>query len=564
MSHPIVFWHNGVASWLKGERKWICMGEIFGICKPYLKKYMALLGLYIGISIFVSLFSLVTPTITGSFIDQLVRNSNASFLYRYCAVFAAISLGQILLGYVSGRMYIRLQMSMGFAFNRDMVQHVHKVSLKHIEKQDPAYLSQRINNDTNNLVIFCISVIQNIIINAMTILFPFAILYYYNHQIAWIVLAMTVFYLLVYRFTKKPLYGANLKYQEAQSCFFGKLNEQIDMAKFIKVHAILNIFIQRLENSFQQFLAVALHRQNVSYLFSGLDGTIAALMQICLFLIGGFAVLQKSLSVGQFTVVSTYFSMLLSSARYFLGLGKSIQENRVAYTRTREIQKIPEQTNGQEMLDQIRAIRMENVAFSYGERWVFQDYNLELHAGKMYGISGINGSGKTTLISLLLGLYVSDHKGGIYYNDRPLGDLDMIELRQKKIGVAEQEPTLVADTLEYNLSLGNEKVDQNQFQFLAEKLGLTHYMDHLHQGLQTEINSGSDNLSGGEKQKLAIIRALLKDPDVLVLDEPTSAMDVQSRSSFLQYLNEIKKGKIIVIVTHDADVLKACDANISL
>ena len=120
-------------------------------------------------------------------------------------------------------------------------------------------------------------------------------------------------------------------------------------------------------------------------------------MQICLFLIGGFAVLQKSLSVGQFTVVSTYFSMLLSSARYFLGLGKSIQENRVAYTRTREIQKIPEQTNGQEMLDQIRAIRMENVAFSYGERWVFQDYNLELHAGKMYGISGINGSGKTTL-----------------------------------------------------------------------------------------------------------------------------------------------------------------------
>ena len=164
------------------------MGEIFGICKPYLKKYMALLGLYIGISIFVSLFSLVTPTITGSFIDQLVQNSNASFLYRYCAVFAAISLGQILLGYVSGRMYIRLQMSMGFAFNRDMVQHVHKVSLKYIEKQDPAYLSQRINNDTNNLVIFCISVIQNIIINAMTILFPFAILYYYNHQIAWIVL----------------------------------------------------------------------------------------------------------------------------------------------------------------------------------------------------------------------------------------------------------------------------------------------------------------------------------------------------------------------------------------
>lgn len=126
------------------------------MCKPYFKKHLPLLIAYIAICIFTSLFSLVTPAITGSFIDMLTHASNSQALWSYCIIFIIINILQTVFGYINGRMYVQLQMSMGFDFNKDLVQHVQHVSLQFVEKQDASYLSQRINNDANNLVIFCI------------------------------------------------------------------------------------------------------------------------------------------------------------------------------------------------------------------------------------------------------------------------------------------------------------------------------------------------------------------------------------------------------------------------
>ena len=536
------------------------MLKIFHFCKKYLSENVLFLYLYVVLCIFSSLFSLLLPITTGNFIDMLASYSSFRHITYYCTLFIIINLLQIISGYFSGRLYTKLQMNMGYSFNRDMIQHMQRVSLRYLKTKDAAYLSQRINNDTNNLVIFCIGVVQNVIINLLTLLFPLMILYQYNASISWAVAGMVLLYFISYRLTRQPLYGVNLKFQEAQSAFFSRLNEQLKMAKFIKLQAIAETFISRLQSSFDHLLSAALRRQKISYLFTSLDGMIATLMQIGLFFIGGYAVIQGDLTIGQFTVVSTYFSMLLSAVRYFFGLGKTVQESRI-----KELQDIPEQVWGDKTIEKISTITVSDLSFGYEGKQIFTRYNLEFIKGNLYAIVGDNGSGKSTLINLLMGIYTGEFEGEIFYNHIPLQQLNLPLVLRNQMGIAEQEPSLLAASLAYNLTLDEQMhISRDNIEELSAILGLQDFFSQLPQGLDSQVNTTTDNLSGGEKQKIAIMRSLLKDPDVLILDEPTSAMDYKSQKEFINYLYKIKNEKIIIMISHDFSIVDKCDFCIKL
>jgi len=135
---------------------------------------------------------------------------------------------------------------------------------------------------------------------------------------------------------------------------------------------------------------------------------------------------------------------------------------------------------------------------------------------------------------------------------------DMYDLRNRTIGISEQEPTLLADTVAYNLALdkpGLLHTNKELLDKLITSLGLETYFDSLPDRLDTQINESSANISGGEKQKLSILRALLKTPDVIILDEPTSALDSASKLALRTYLNKIKEDKIIIVITHDKEFI---------
>lgn len=242
-----------------------------------------------------------------------------------------------------------------------------------------------------------------------------------------------------------------------------------------------------------------------------------------------------------------------------------MQESKVAYTRIMQIQTTPIEVNGSCFPQKLESVVMKDVTFSYDGNNVFNAYNLVLESGKIYALSGRNGSGKSTLINLLLGLYISEYEGDIYFNGIPLHQLDMLRIRKEKISLVEQEPILIPDTIKYNLTLKDKaSIDIDEFRMLTKKIGLTNYLENLSNGIESEINFDANNLSGGEKQKLAIIRALIKHPDFLILDEPTSAMDLQSSTNLIEYLNEIKRDKIILLVTHDTNIIRSCDVQIHL
>jgi len=534
------------------------MKKIFSFCNRYLLKHKWRLFFYITLCVIISASSLLSPYIIGDFIDNLMREDDISFIFRYFALFAGINVSSLLLGYVSGRLYVKLQTRLGYTFNRDFIRKLQHAPLSFTSKQDSAYLNQRINNDVNALIIFCIGIIQSILVNTVLVAVSLILIFSFHPILATILLGIAAIYFTFYALYKKVLYRASHAYQESQSKFFAKLNEQLFNIRFIKLHSLFEHFISRLNHSFEILLGNALKYQQANYIYGGLDKLVMVAAQLVLLLFGGMEIVSGRLTIGRFIIISSYFNMMLGAIRYFFGLGQTVLSNMVSYNRLQELAIVSQEPNGEHQLDEVCSVELKSISFAYGEAPVLRDVSITLTKGHIYILLGPNGAGKSTLVDVLLGLQNGNYTGQVLYNGLDIDHVDMYNVRNKHIGVSEQESILLADTLAYNISLEHPDVTETKKEMidsLVGILGLDTYISALPNGLGTIINEGAANVSGGEKQKLSILRAILKNPDVLVLDEPTSALDIESKAALKTYLNEIKKDKIIVIITHDKELV---------
>lgn len=506
-----------------------------------------------------SLTSIIAPYLSGNFIDQLIHQKSLKVIINYCTVLIVIFAFQLLLGYCSSILYIRMQMNMGFQFNRDVVNHVQDMPIAYIDNQDTTYLNKIINNDTNTIIIFSLTVFQNTLINIITIVIPLLIIWRMNQLITLALIVFVFLYVVLYCAMKGKVYRSNLRLSESQSRFFSKLQEQLSLLKFIKVHSIHNIIRERLNTDFAEVRKNAVKSQQISYIFSGLDSTIALATQIFIYAIGGILIINNLFTIGMFTIFYNYFQMMMSSVKFFFNLGKSYQDMLVSYNRLSAILNQKEDIQGDKKILSIESIHIRDVSFSYANKKILNNFNLELTKGIIYGITGVNGTGKSTLIDLMLGLYCENIQGDIIYNNLNIRQIDMSHLRHCKIGVSEQTPVLINGSIRYNLLLGKNDISDEAIMRQFELLNWDSLINSFPEKLDFVINEKNSNLSGGERQKLSIVRALLKDPDLLLFDEPTSALDLEGKKNYLSYIHTIKSKKIIVIVTHDKDVEIICD-----
>lgn len=413
---------------------------------------------------------------------------------------------------------------------------------------DSSYLTQRINNDSNSIIMFYIETIIQSIINLSVIVYSLFILSKTNIMI--ILIFLILLYLLVYKLFEKPLYEKSYEFMESQSEFFSNLTEQISFVKFIKIHSLKEFFSIRLSNNFKSFFEKAFAYQNTMYIFSSCDNIIHTIAQIVIYFFVGFEIIKGNLTIGMFTIIISYFSKMLNSIRYFFNIGKSYQNNLVSYNRIIDLFSIANQSNGEIKLNQVDKIEFKDIKFGYPGRDILNEMNLSFEKGKIYTIVGNNGSGKSTLVNLIMGVHIDSFDGNILFNDINIYDIDMEYARNHIISITEQEPYLISDTLNTNISIFN-KNNNNDIQNFIELLSLDKYISLLEDGMETVINEKGENISGGEKQKISLLRQFLKDTSVMIFDEPTSALDKDTKHKFYNYINEIKKDKIIILISHD-------------
>ena len=362
-------------------------------------------------------------------------------------------------------------------------------------------------------------------------------------------------YFFIYIGFKKRIYNCSYGMKEEKSNFFSRLQEQLEKIEFIKIHSMDSFFLNRLVASYQKLYRSIFKQQATIQAFANLEGIVGAISVCILLWIGGKKILTGDMQIGYFYMISVYFNMILEYGKEIVAYGQEYQEAYVSFERIKSILEIKEQSKGCIRLNEIKQIRIQDLNFAYDQKETIKSFSTNLKKGKVYGLKGENGCGKSTLIKILMGMYVDEYQGNIIWNDTEMRNLDMDYIREHVISVTEQEPTLIADTIYNNIAL-YRKLDVKCIQRAVDCFG-----DSIlkRDNWDLQINEKSSNISGGEKQKIAIIRQVVQDGQVMIFDEPTSAMDESGKKQFLQLIDQIKNHKIIIIVSHDNAILNTCD-----
>lgn len=532
------------------------MREIYNYLKGYLISMKRKILIFTALCILSSITSIVLPLIFGNFIDVLITAENNQLFTKFIIIFGCVGLISILLKYILSISYGIIQTKIAFMVNRDVIEHIQKTPLIRVLNIDSAYMTERINTDSNTITIFILSTFQNLIGNIITILSPIVFIFSFDLKLGMGIVVSILLYYIAYGYFKKPLYKINKMLIEERANFFSRLNEQISYIEFIKVNSLYREFLNRINSSFVSVYNAMINSNKLNAFFLSTDRLIMLISQVSIYIYGGLLVSKNKITIGQFTIVYSYYMMIINSSKFFFILGKSVQENLVSLARLTDIRDIEQEKNGSYSISDILKVQLSNLEFSYDNNnyIYYQDYIFR--KGYTYAIVGNNGSGKSTLIKLILGLF-SAEKGDIYYNNIPIKSLDILNVRKNLISIVEQDPILLADSFDNNISLLDSYEVDNSIRYNATKLLFPNKNKSI-RCMETSENIENE-LSGGERQKITLIRALTKKPKLLILDEPTSALDNDSSKKFLKYIEETKEERITIIITHDDNIANHCD-----
>lgn len=514
--------------------------------------YAVIIVWFWGVNVF-------TPYISGIYINHIVSGIEGRTFLLLIAIIAAAQILQILLRYVQALVTTKLNYRLIYQISNDLFQKIFVSDYKYYGAIDRSYYIDQINKDSNTVVSFFTSHVINFFLQSATILVSALFVYRADKLLCAIILSLLPFYVLTFHWNKHKMFDAKKAAKKAANAYFSRYSEQIQKLPYIKRNTLNEEMGNRLAFSLENLLQTTLHSVGVEYFFSNLNQVVIVTANLCIIGIGGYKVSTGALSVGYFSIINTYFNMIISSVSYFIGLAGSYQDAKVSYQRIRKIMEMPDEPHGFLCPDEIHRISVEDLSVSYHDNVILNHCNYTFQRGSIYGIRGQNGTGKTTLLNAITGIIAGEHSGTILFDGIDIGQLDMPKLRRQKISCLEQDPVMLNMTVREYLCFGldvTETLKANQDQ-LVQALGISHLLDK-------DMNESGSNFSGGEKQKLAMVRALSKESSLILLDEPTSALDKDSIASLMRILRQRKNNAIVILISHDPEVLAQCDVQIDI
>jgi len=535
--------------------------KIIIFMKRYIFKYKAETGAFILLSLALWVLSIISPFVVGSYIDNLVASTGAEIIYQAVIALAIIWTLQLILAYVKSMLAAKLNSRVSFNVQFGVIEHLKRLPMHYFSDKDSAYINQRVSSDSENVTRFVLGSVIGILSTILTLSFSLGIMFYLDFKLTLMASVIFPVYIFIYLKFRQPLYKLGYQLAEESDGFFARINKQLGNIKLIKQNAWGSHTGAELTTEFSSLFQTIMKNAKLGYVFNNADTLVKYITNMIIFIYSGFQIMAGEMTIGQFTMINSYSLMVISSMSMFLGFGRSYRNSLVAYDRIQDIYNVAQEENGTVCIDYINEITIKDLNYYYGERHVIKNLNTRFEKGKLYVIVGENGSGKSTLLNILSGM-AQDYSGNVFYNEFNLRELDMYYMRGQRIAIVEQEPNLYFETLKENITFDDNK--EQAIDYWIKKLDLCELIASLPNNIDYKISEKTANLSGGEKQRLAEVRAFVKDADVIIMDEPNSALDKWSLKLLCEILQEIKSTKIIIIVTHNQMMIDISDEIIDL
>ena len=509
--------------------------------------------------VFTSIISMLYPLVFGLLVDEVFYNKDLNF-------FIIIVIGYFAIYLVEQLLHLILNIIWPYQFHVYLLEirrAVYKkiISLKYekISTMPLGDLIGKVNWQSDAFVELLHRNLAYLFANTIKVALIIVIVFMVSPYLgALLLISVPISYYVSFILGKKigeKKVGANESYKNFQSWIFEMISgirdlKLIDAGKTVaeKCRGLLEIYNKKI----QVMTKAEIFSDRVCAL-------IAIITDISLYVISGILIYQDKITVGAFIAVISYFEVsnsLLKGINKYWGM---IHGNNVIIDDVIQILEAPVDENDKEKDIVISKgdISLKNLSFSYGEKKVLNNISVNIKAGERVAIVGKSGAGKSTIVNIMMGL-LSAEKGQVYIDSTDISEVNVKSIRNQ-LGIVQQEVFVFDGTIRDNLKIANENCSDDEMAEAIIKAGLGEYFENLENGLDTIVGQEGINMSGGEKQRIAIARLLLRNAKILIFDEPTSSLDSETESYVINVWNETIQNKTSIIIAHRLSTILNAD-----
>ena len=535
---------------------------------PYLKNYKKQVIIGPIFKLLEAIFELMVPLVMAKIIDIGVKNGDYGYVVK--SGFTLLILGFLGLFCALVCQYSAAKASQGFGtdLRNDLFSHINSLSHSEIDMVGTSSLITRLTNDVNQLQLAVAMFIRLafrapfIIIGsavmAMTLDLKLSIVFLFAIPL----ISLTLFWVMS---KSIPFYSNIQKKLDKISLI---TEENLEGARVIRAFSKEENEKKRFYNASDDFTVASINVSKISALLNPLTSIIMNFAIVAILWYGGYRVNIGALTQGQIIAFVNYMTQISLTLVVFANLVVIFTKAFASGERVQEILEINSSITDKNAkispVSNAPKVEFKNVSFSYkgSNKNSLSNANIKVNTGETIGIIGGTGSGKSTLINLIPRFY-DVTEGEVLVDGVNVKDYNLNSLRDK-IGIVPQKAALFSGSLRENMTLGNKNASDEEIKKAFDIAQASEFVNSLSEGLDTVILQGGKNLSGGQKQRLTIARALVKNPEILILDDSASALDFATDAKLRKAIKEGTKNMTVFIISQRATSIKNADKIIVL
>jgi ABC-type multidrug transport system fused ATPase/permease subunit len=445
--------------------------------------------------------------------------------------------------------------------------HLQQLSLNYYSEHDLGTLLSTLTADVQTIQSFASGSTLDIVVDLLTIFSMLAIMFWLNWDFTLIAVAITPFMLVIISRFKKAVKKAQKEVRKQQSNIVTVVQQGLESVRVIKAFGRQDLEEEELSVVSKATVDASLKARRVKAMLSPLVTVVVALCTAFVLWRSSSLILKGAMTAGSLTVFLSYLAQFFKPVKDLATMTNTIAQTAVGVDRIQAILNandvIPEKPDAIEPGALTGDIAFEKIVFGYNkDTCVLKDVSFKIGAGQMIGVVGPTGSGKSTIVSLIPRFY-DPQAGRVTIDGKDLRDLSVRGLRSQ-IAYVLQETVLFRGSVADNIAYGKGTATHDEIVEAAKLANADGFISQMPQGYDTLVGDRGDTLSGGQRQRIGIARAIIRDNPILILDEPTAALDSESEKLVMEALTRLMKGRTVITIAHRLSTIRDADKIIVL
>jgi ABC-type multidrug transport system fused ATPase/permease subunit len=504
----------------------------------------------------------LTPWLHHLIGPLLEQGSRLHVAFLAALAFVLIAVLQSIASYIDNYYTENVGQWVAHDLRMQMYQHLQRLSLGYYNTHETGTILSTLTTDIQTIEGFASSSTLNILVDLLTIVCMLGLMFWLNWDFTLIAIAVTPFLLLFVSRFKKAVKKATHEVRKEQSAIVAVVQQGLESIQVVKAFGQERTEENLLYDVSQATVGAALKARSIKALLSPVVTVTVAFCTAIVLWRGAALILAHRMTIGELTVYLAYLAKFFKPVKDLATTTNAVAQAAVGTERVRAIlatdSVIPEDPNGLELEVLTGAIEFNHIAFGYDPALpILTDVNLKIEPGSFVGIVGPTGSGKSTIVSLIPRFY-DVQSGAVLMDGHDVREYKLKSLRDQ-IGYVLQDTVLFRGTILENIAFGRPDATKEEIIAAAKLANADEFISAMPMGYDTMVGNRGSTLSGGQRQRIGIARVMVRNSPILLLDEPTAALDSESEKLVIDALEKLMKGKTVIAIAHRLSTIRNAD-----